>query len=766
MTTDERTPVDVPIGQTTHPIEDPIRPDPERIIDRHGSRLPDRRPAARALDRRSTAWWRPDGDGGWRYIVWGRIRRIDEPPTPRQPAGIAAGRAARRALYRIYRGHIIPTRRGFDALTFGVIREQIRHARTAGDQAALADWIDRLEQLRDSRRARIRDLPQIIASLAIAAAAGGAAVTVLLLGGGIAVVVTHPAGWGWNDWFTFWGGLVGTGMTVLVIGLRIGVWIAPLGWLLATWRAGRPIPGSEPTWMLAPALRAAETEPITPSLVVVALRDLGLARLRRSIQAMPDAGAAMLSTIRTAGCGVELEVRLPSGTSTDEIQARARKLAENLSRHEHELNISIPPEQARTVRLWVADTGALDEPVGPSPLLLDPDLTADYYTARAPLGPNLRGDPVGISLFQRHLTMTGQSNQGKTASLRSIALWLAQDPTVEFRIGDLKGVGDWRMFTGLATVLIQGPTEAHVIAVTEMLEAVVIEMQRRIVALEQSGATDGVTRDMAHAPGSGFHPIVALVDEAQVPFMCPAVDELKRPYGGTKANSRFFKASREILNQGRAVNVTLWLGTQDPTNANFPALIREAAHIRAAIKLGTEEQARMANGDPAVDNGAAPHKLRLDLDKGTLVISGSGIKFPPGQLYETIRGHYISGADGNTLAERAKARRRPALTDDGTFEDDNEPRDALADVEMVLGVEPRVLTQEVLARLRDLAPGVYGGWTFPDLTGLLAEWGAEPYKSDGRMVVGLSKVRAALTRRDQTGQGGGREAGRTPYPTP
>jgi hypothetical protein len=65
-----------------------------------------------------------------------------------------------------------------------------------------------------------------------------------------------------------------------------------------------------------PAGQAPDSVAITPSIVVTALRDLGIAPLRKAITDMADAGAAMLSPIRIAGCGVEVDVTLPSGTST------------------------------------------------------------------------------------------------------------------------------------------------------------------------------------------------------------------------------------------------------------------------------------------------------------------------------------------------------------------------------------------------------------------------------------------------------------------
>jgi S-DNA-T family DNA segregation ATPase FtsK/SpoIIIE len=119
------------------------------------------------------------------------------------------------------------------------------------------------------------------------------------------------------------------------------------------------------------------------------------------------------------------------------------------------------------------------------------------------------------------------------------------------------------MFTGLATTLIQGPTDEHVIAATEMLEDGVREMECRIAALEASGATDGVTREMARKPGSGFHPIFLIVDEAQVAFMCPKVGEDKRPYGSTKAQPVLHGRAED--SQPRGCAPTTWPTPWPPT---------------------------------------------------------------------------------------------------------------------------------------------------------------------------------------------------------
>ncbi|MGW0939863.1 FtsK/SpoIIIE domain-containing protein [Streptomyces sp. NPDC002666] len=638
--------------------------------------------------------------------------------------------AARHGLY-VVGGTRIVARRTWEGRTASRYERLLRAAEAAGNMEAAAEWEERGQRFRQERHRRRMDLltAPMDAARGIAAGAAIGAGGLLLLG-----IMLAVANKDFSDvaaptmalielvrWVIFivtvtWGPLVTLGPWAVLFGL---------------WAVGKNQQAA-PQWALPANVRSSEGEPVTPSVVVLALRNLGIAPLRNAIKDMGDAGASMLGPIRIAGCGVEVDVTLPSGVSTNEVQNRRRKLAENLSRHEHEVFITIP-QAARTVRLWVADSGALDEPIGPSPLVTDPDSKADYKSGKAPWGQDLRGDAAAISLYQRHLLITGLSNQGKTAALRALALWLALDRTVEFRIADLKGAGDWAMFDGLATTLIQGPTDDHVIQATEMVEGLVAEMERRLQA----------------PPGTKFTPLVGIVDEAQVAFMCPVVDEQKRPYGGSKATARYFMAVRKVHNQGRAVDVTLWEGTQDPTDQNLPKLVREGAHTRASLVLGTESQARMALGDKAVDGGAAPHLLRQGLDKGTLVVASDGIAIPAGQASITVRTHFIDDDAAVEIANRARAL-RDGVTTLHVIEH-GETRDPLADIATVIGDTNRVLTQDVLQRLSVLSEDSYGTWTHADLKRVLDGTAAEPYKSGGRMVVGRERIARALTNRDSDG---------------
>lgn len=644
----------------------------------------------------------------------------------------AAGKAIGRNLLYVLSGGQVVGKRLWEAKTNSRYERIMRGAEATGRYDRLEEWEARAEKARQARHKRRMEWLEAPGKLikAVTFAMLGFTAALLALGGVLAVgyrdmsMVVAPISrlidlLVWVSWAAtvVWGPL-----------------ILALPWLvvLTLWWFGKTA-GRTPAF-LAPAGKRAEVE-ITPSVVVVAYRDCGIAELAKRIRAMEDAGAAMVGPITRAGCGQEFDVTPPRGAAAlRAIVDRRDRIAETMGRHPYELHLSITDRGV--IRNWAAYPGALDKPIGTSPLVTDTEMRADYRRGRAPWGVNLRGDAVEISPFQRHMAITGQSNQGKTRVLIALALWLALDKTVEFRIADLKGlndktgVSDWEPFRGIATTFISGPTDDHVIAATEMLEGAVREMNRRL--------TEGGT----------WKPLIVNVDEAQKAYMCPAIGPDKRPYGGTKANSRFFNAAREILNQGRVVDVLLWQGTQDPTNTNFPELIRENAHIRGCLAIGTEAKAAMGVGEKAVDAGAAPHLLRPGLDKGTLVVAGDLSAFgdvDPAAASVTVRTYFIDHDAACEIAERAKVLRGPVQR-----LDDEEVRDLLTDVADALGQDEIVKSTDMAARLRELAPGYppYRTLNGVQLTELLKAEGVEMKETNGKMVVRRERVYRVLDDRE------------------
>jgi S-DNA-T family DNA segregation ATPase FtsK/SpoIIIE len=639
-----------------------------------------------------------------------------------------AGRLTiRHSLYMIG-GVRVVWKRGWDGRTTARYDRFMRAAVAVGNYDEAKEWEDRTSRFREHRHRRRMEVVKAPQQLAKGAAfTAGTAVGFLLLLGIAMAGAEHD--------ITEIGAPIIAMIDAVNWCIRLGaaLWapatiVVPLLAALAVWDVGRRH-HTAPHWALPMGLRSGDGAPITPSIVVAALRNLGIGPLRKAIADMDDQGAGMLSPIAQAGCGVEVDVQLPMGVSTEEIQNRRLKLAGNLNRHEHEVYITIP-KQTRTVRLWIADSGALDEPVPASPLVLDANPTADYKTGRAPWGITLRGDAALVTLYQKMVLVTGLSNQGKTSALRALALWLMFDATVEFRIGDLKGIGDWHMFQGLATLLIEGPTGEHVIDVTDMVEEGVEEMNRRLQMPK----------------GTVFTPLVLIVDEAQVAYGSDEVGADKRPYGGKKRTSRYFQGVKAIHNQGRAVNITIWEGTQDPTDENLPKRSREGNHIRASLVVGTKSQAEMALGEIPVAKGASPHKLRPGVDKGQLVAAGEGLRMAADQMSENVRTHFIDDDEATALVERAKALRSATGT---TVDADADPVDHLADLEQVLAGEKRVRTPEVLHRLKNLNPAIYTGWDFARLRRLMTDHGEDTSTYQGYPVVALARVLAAIDEREE-----------------
>lgn len=626
-------------------------------------------------------------------------------------------------------GTRIVWRRVWEDRTTARYGRMMRAAEAVGNMDEAKEWEERGHRFREARHRRRMDTLSALRQAPKAIGMGALAGTGVLAASGIALAVANENVSDLLVPFEFFLEVVDWAFFIGAVVWGAAKLVGPALGLIALWNVGRKRQAA-PRWALPEQARG-EGDPITPSIVVVAFRDLGISTLRKAIVDMEDAGASMLSVIQPAGCGVEVDVHLPSGVDTSEIQNRRRKLAENLGRHEHELYISKAP-QARTVRLWIADSGALDEPVPASPLVTDQELTADYKNGRAPWGLNLRGDAVLVTLYQKHILVTGLSNQGKTAALRALALWLCLDPTVEFRIGDLKGHGDWAMFYGLATILIEGPTDDHVMEVTHVVEDAVDEMIRRLAAPK----------------GTAFPPLIIIVDEAQVAYGSGAVGLDKRPYGGQRATSRYFQAVKKIHDQGRAVNVTIWEGTQDPTDQNLPKRSREGNHLRASLVLGTESQAKMALGDNPVIAGAAPHKLRQDVDKGQLVVAGSGIDMAKGQISENVRTHYIDDDEAIAITDRAKALRNRVTTMRKL--EVVEEVDPLADLAAVIrSDEDRVRTPEVLHRLKNLTPAFYTDWDGSRLRRLLTDHGEDTNVYEGYPVVHRNRVLRALSSREK-----------------
>ncbi len=649
-------------------------------------------------------------------------RRVQASEKPKKVIK-GTGRQAARHLYYAGKGHVSWAKRAGDAATFGVVRRQVKIAEISGDKDLLASWTDRLESMKDSRRNRLQELPKTVWSMV---KVGLIAITLLagiLLVSGVAMQFT-PGGQDFLGFFEQVGAVLALMGNVLHFALVAGLWAAVPTLLFAAWKEGKRAVDSTPGWMLTPEQRLNVDAEVTPGLITQALANMN----ERAINKLIKAGQPFefVTDPRHQGDGTFVQVRLPMGITARKLIETDKKvelLAGNLGRFKHEVWPSVSPEKgadARVLDVWIADKGALDKPVPPSPLV-NPEFGAvDVFRDTMPWGLTPRGDSVEVGMMRRHWLVSGVSKQGKTASFRAIALWLALDPCVELRIADLKGVGDWAMFEGIATTLIQGSQDRNVVATCEMLEEAVVEMNRRMERWLNGGGKGDIPREVGRKKGSGFHPLYVIVDEVQVLY--GHGDGI----GGSKDDARAWRAAKALHDQGRAVDVHLLQATQRPTDRTLPVLVREGAHVRASLFVPNESTARMALGDVA-DMGARPQSLRQGTDAGTVVLTGADDVIPQSASHVITRTHYISTENAYAVADKAKEIRRRAGRELAAAEpvEQIETRDLLTDVAASMRDAEKVRSSWMLQQLKEHWPDTYGGLSAQQFAAALAEANVE-----------------------------------------
>jgi S-DNA-T family DNA segregation ATPase FtsK/SpoIIIE len=635
--------------------------------------------------------------------------------------------------------------------THGATRYErmMMRAELAGKDDQLLEWELRDVAEKQRRHDRVMDWVKSPMELVKAGAvATGAAVALLLVLGLILAIANGDAG-----------DILGP-ITAVINAIAFVVWFVTVyGILMLTggtiagvlylWHTGRKYT-SPPDWVAPVAVsKPGEVVNLTPSIVVAALRDLGIKPLRDAIKSDPDFGARMLGLITRYGPGSQVKISLPPQVTTNNILKVRETLAGNLDRKLHEIHIEGSQDSEREFTLWVAVSGALDRKLPDSPLLDEDFGPVDIYRDTMPWGVDIKGDLVALNLLQQHLLLVGLSKQGKTAAARALVLWLMLDPSSRLWLSDLKGFGDWSMFSGLAETLIEGAGAENFIATSDMLEAAVAEMGRRYEKWREMGRKGDIGRADS-LPGSGFEPLFVVVDEVQKLYGCSVEHPDGGDIGGNGKRSRAARAAQALHDQARAVNIHLLQFSQNPTNANLPAIVREGAMIRASLFVGTESIAKMGLGEAAVDTGAAPHALRAGLDRGTVVLApGESMDLASGATHTTVRTHFISTEQAHDIADRAKALRA------GVVHRALAPaqRDLLDDLVAVFEAdEERAKDTDLVVRLRKLAGPDYSAYgknfTGAKLRAEVKALDVEVKQRDGYWWVFSLSVHAAQTARD------------------
>ncbi|MFI9170496.1 cell division protein FtsK [Streptomyces lincolnensis] len=619
-------------------------------------------------------------------------------------------------------GARVLTRRAWDARTTARHERFMRAAEAAGQEDVARDWEQRAYIFRQSRHRRRMELLQLAVNAPKALFMGAAAGTGALLMIGIMlawanhdvrdVVTPLAATVSFVAWLAFLAGVIWDPLLTTL------PWLA----LAGVWAVGRHRQ-TAPTWAL-PA--DGDERDVVPdeNAIMRALGKLGIAPLNAALKEGWKPRWVQPST--RSGNGWHAQLQLPEGVPVEMIADKKRTLAHNLMRKPIEVWPTEPRTQAGVLDLWVADPGVLTKPVPPWPLLTEG--TTDFFRG-VPVALNARGEQVIGRLMAANYLIAGIMGSGKSSLVIALLLGAMLDPLVEIDVHVLAYNSDYDPMRPRLRSLVKGDDDEHVVAAMDTLRALAGEVSRRGQELERIGTDTKVTREMAERDPS-MRPRIVVFDE---------VHEL---FGHKEYGKEAKELALKVTKKARKTAIMLMWITPDADAASLPRGISKTVSHRVAFAINDHQGNDAILGTGMHKNGYSATTLVAGEDVGTAMAAGFGKT--PG----LIRSYYVrkeAGVDEVTpvveramaLYEGTAAPKAPAF----------EPVDHLADVLVVLGLESKLRTQDVIHRLRDHKPAAYDGWTFRDLARVLDDCGHGEYKTGGVMHVSRQRILDAIADR-------------------
>lgn len=623
----------------------------------------------------------------------------------------------------VWGGTRILARRAWDSRTAARYQRMMRIAEAGGNEELVREWEQRLSSYRAARQKRRMEMLQMAINAPKALLTGTAAgAGVLLLLGVLIAWNTHDV----HDVLAPINAVVDfVGLVAVVAGVVWSPLLYALPWLALTgaWAVGRH-QQTAPVWAL-PTDQAEQGVVPDEGAILRALGNLGIAPLNKAIKEGWQPRWVQPTT--RSGNGWHTQLQLPMGVDVEMIADKKRTLAHNLLRKPVEVWPTEPRDQAGVLDLWVADPGVLTKPVPPWPLLTEG--TTDFFRG-VPVALNARGEQVIGRLMAANYLIAGIMGSGKSSLVVALLLGAMLDPLVEIDVHVLAYNNDYDAMRPRLRSLVKGDDPEHVVAAMDTLRALAGEVSRRGQELERIGTDTKVTREMAERDPS-MRPRIVVFDEVHELFT--------HKDHGKEAKELALKVTKKA----RKTAITLLWITPDADAASLPRGISKTVSHRVAFAINDHQGNDAILGTGMHKNGYSATTLVAGEDQGTAMAAGFGKT--PG----LIRAYYVrkeAGVDEITpVVERAVALREGVAPADAP--QPAERPDPLADTAAVLGDEARVLVQEVLHRLAGHNPDAYRSWGPADLKKALEPYGAQQYKSDGRMVVARDRVQDAILER-------------------
>lgn len=461
------------------------------------------------------------------------------------------------------------------------------------------------------------------------------------------------------------------------------VWeLAPRWWLLA------PLPLLIP--LLAHHGRPKDKPILHPATVTPRFRRLSADVVLRAYKAAglhdpdkTDRQVTFGSTMARDGEGSRVVIDLPHGLGLDDAVTARPKIASGLDVQVSQVFLHRDPTSHRRHTLWVADRDPLALPVGKTPLLAG--RPTDIWK-RAPLGLDERGSLVTVEMMWNSFLFGGMPRQGKTWSMRLLALFAALDPFVQLSVFDASGKPDWRKFALVAESCAFGLTPTRDGKPPEILRDSLVTIKNdvedrytRLSALPTSVCPQGkLTREIARDLRFGMPVRVVIMDEVQEYFLLGSIS-------GEVAELAVYLAK-----VAPGAGVIMMDGTQRPSGIGTGGIgtqwvnFRDQHQVRFALRTPSWKVSDLVLGDGSYSAGLDSSTLLPDY-KGVGILRGAMDRSPTVRCYTADD----QAAERILLAARALRERAGTLTGYAAGQEVQKPsRDVLADVLAVFGNDP------------------------------------------------------------------------------
>lgn len=419
--------------------------------------------------------------------------------------------------------------------------------------------------------------------------------------------------------------------------------------------------------------------------------------IKGEVLKVSDEPARVFGVPMRDGAAWSAHVGLPEGKTFAQAVAKRENLASALGypadcMELEPLSVQGRPESELLIHMALEHPGRRARPRWP---MLDADRHDIFQPF--PIGWDLRGRLVMLSLMWVHTLLGAAPQRGKSTLLRMMAVATLLDPRADLIVVDFGGGTQFRPFEPYARKVINGSTAEEVAEFRALLDWLQKEYQRRqakMRTLPLDEAPDGKITP-ALAGRRDFRIIVVLVDEFQVATRSKTL--------GADIITEWAELKKVCPKMG-----IIFAAATQAADESLPTELRNVSLQRIALSVATWQGSKALTGDEAYSRGLDASKLGGIKGYGVVWgIDDEGIEGFKGRASFAN----CTVADAHVLLQRIAAKREvyveaePAGPDRQIEATDAEVPMILRDV---LAVWPRPSMEchrKVLAKLLDMDPG-------------------------------------------------------------